>query len=797
MRKKILKGLLHTLAALTLVLVFFMSTQAVVLADVIFYRRETYSPHPGITHERVLQMTERGMLDIHVLIVPLDNPYIYVGPVASDTPGLRETTTNLLSGTDAIAGINADFFGMAGNHSVHFGSMIMDGDILGLNPHTNHNGNEFATLFLDNDNNPFIEYMRTDVRFYNNGVRNIQVAAFNVVGHELNFPIVIDSNLMANTQPLMDRFRGLTKVVVRNNSIVEITRERVEVPWDGHVLIIPSHMRDSHVPLFSVGDTTRLRLGNNIGIDFSRIQMAIGGGGVLVSEGQTVHGAGVAPNARHPRSAVGITRDGNTMILMVVDGRNHSIGATNHEMSRLLRSYGAWDGMHFDGGGSSTMAVRQADGRYSVVNTPSDGAQRRIINALGVFDTRPFVPQEIYIHVPQLAELRANPSSLTFFSAGQTANLRFSGVATTGDLVPTVPVSAITEFRVVPPSLGTIENGVFTAGYGSGYIVAYHNNVYRGIPVTIGGTPQVRDMHRGSNFIGYPSAYVSGQVNTVGGHLQLDYSFSRLSATQAAHANFYPAITLPAGTVALNLEVRGDNSGHWLRGRIRDGSGRHHIVDFAASINFSGWQSLNTVLPANLPGPLTLDRIYAVALQSSAATDHTLSFNRLETIVAPPAPTNVPRGPVFRDWLWAPRGFSGIRAGNDFSFNLPYSGDTVEYSSRSQGAFSITTMTLYGRRLCADQWRNFRQDAVSSNPSYVVILMDDNPLRGFRHSYEFELFHYALTNIQNQGRMVFVVSNTGSETTAAVRDGIRYINLAQSRSQVHFRVSGSDVWWTD
>jgi len=742
-------------------------------------------------------MTERGLLDIHVLIIPLDDPYLYIGPVASQYPGLRETTTSLLTGTDAIAGINADFFGMSGNHSVHFGPMIMDGEILGLNPHTNHNRNEFATLFLDIDNNPFFEYMRADIRFYNNGVRNVDVASYNVIGNELNFPIIVDSNLLASTQYLRDRFRGLTMIVVRNSLIVQITQEIVDVPLDGYVLVIPSNMRDSLVPRFNVGDSTRFRLGNNIGIDFDRIQMAIGGGGLILSEGQTIHDSGVAPNARHPRSAVGITRDGNTMILMVVDGRNHSIGATNHEMSRLLREFGAWDAMHFDGGGSSTMAVRQPDGRYSVVNAPSDGAQRRIINALGVFDTRPFEPQEIEINVPPLAELNANPSSISLHSAGQRVNLRFSGIAATGNLVPTVPASAITEFRVEPPELGTIENGVFVAGHGSGYIMASHNGINTYISVTIGGATQVRDMQRGSNFVGYPTAYVSGRVSTSGPHIQMDYTFSRLSSTQAAHVNFYPVISLPTGTVALNLEVRGDNSGHWLRGRIRDGNGRHHIVDFAANINFDGWEAVTALLPANLPGPLSLDRIYTVALQSSAISSHSLVFNRLETIVAPPVPANIPQGPVFRDWIWADRGFAGLSTGSNFSFALPYSGNETDYMSVSEGPFSVTTMTLYGRRLCADQWRYFLEDAASTNPDYVVILMDNNPMRGFRHSQEFDLFHHALGTLRDQGRMVFVVSNTGSQTTASIRDDIRYINVAEGRDQIHFRIIGGEIWWTD
>jgi len=787
--------LLHTIGAIILAMVFFISAH-VVYADNIYEGRYGETLAPGVTYERVIRMNENGILDIHILHVPLNDPYIYIGPVASQRElGLRETTTNLLAGTEALAGINADFFGMAGNHSVHFGPMAMDGKLLGLNTHTNHSRNEFAAFFLDVDNNPFFRYMRADVRFYNNGERNVEIASINIVGFDLNFPVIVDRNLMDTTAPLMERFNNLTKFVVENNVVTEVTRNMVVVPANGYVLVLPYHMYDSHRPLINVGDSARLHISNNLNIDFARIQTAIGGGGIILSEGQTVHGSGVAPNARHPRSAIGVSQDGNTLILMVVDGRNHSIGATHNDMANLLREFGAWDAMHFDGGGSSTMAIREPDGRYTVVNTPSDGAQRRIINALGVFDTRPFEPVEIYVTVPRMAELRANPTSIALHGEGLQVPLRFSGVAYNGNFMPVVPVSAITEFTVFPPELGTVENGVFISGYGSGYIRASVDGINAYIPVTVGGAPQALNIQgAGLSFIGYPDAYVTGSASRVGPDIRLEYNFSATSVTQAAHVALYPPIALPEGTIALNLLVHGNNSGHWLRGRVRDGAGRHHLIDFTNSINFHSWETVTATLP-NITGPLVLDRIYTVAL-NSGATQNAIHFNALEAIVSPPAPTNVPQGPIFRDWLWAERGFVGIPAGSNYSFALPYSGAEVEYNSRSQGAFSITTMTMYGRSLGTDQWRAFLGDIRSSNPSYVVILLDDNPQR-FRNALEALLFHMAMEELRDEGRTVFVVSNTGTRTTAEVRDGIRYINLAQSRDYIHFRIVGNEIWWTD
>jgi len=85
---------------------------------------------------------------------------------------------------------------------------------------------------------------------------------------------------------------------------------------------------------------------------------------------------------RHPLTAVGITADGQGIIMAVVDGRapGFSVGMTPWEMGALLVEMGASDGLRLDGGGSSTFFL---EGR--VLNSPSDGYERAVADALAVF----------------------------------------------------------------------------------------------------------------------------------------------------------------------------------------------------------------------------------------------------------------------------------------------------------------------------------------------------------------------------------------------------------------------------
>lgn len=85
---------------------------------------------------------------------------------------------------------------------------------------------------------------------------------------------------------------------------------------------------------------------------------------------------------RHPRTAMGLSRDRQTFMLVVVDGRSQrSSGMYGTELADLVHKLGAWTALNLDGGGSSQMWV---DGR-GTINRPSDGSPRGVMNHWGVF----------------------------------------------------------------------------------------------------------------------------------------------------------------------------------------------------------------------------------------------------------------------------------------------------------------------------------------------------------------------------------------------------------------------------
>ncbi|MFN7018273.1 MAG: phosphodiester glycosidase family protein [Fimbriimonadales bacterium] len=128
------------------------------------------------------------------------------------------------------------------------------------------------------------------------------------------------------------------------------------------------------------------------------VQEAVAGGPWLIRDGKILtpdeQGGGFNPQTfverRHPRTAVGRTAKGE-VIWLTVDGRQpHSQGATLTELAQILARYGAVEAINLDGGGSTTLVVRNL-----VVNSPSDGAERPVSNAWLVYDDalRPTLPQ--------------------------------------------------------------------------------------------------------------------------------------------------------------------------------------------------------------------------------------------------------------------------------------------------------------------------------------------------------------------------------------------------------------------
>jgi exopolysaccharide biosynthesis protein len=118
-----------------------------------------------------------------------------------------------------------------------------------------------------------------------------------------------------------------------------------------------------------------------------KMKTAFGGGPVLLQEGaihisnnEELRFAGKAINDRHPRTAIGYTRD-HKVILLMIQGRypNLAEGATLLHEAQIFKDLGCWEAMNLDGGGSSCLLI---NGKETI--TPSEKGIQRPVPAVFV-----------------------------------------------------------------------------------------------------------------------------------------------------------------------------------------------------------------------------------------------------------------------------------------------------------------------------------------------------------------------------------------------------------------------------
>lgn len=103
-------------------------------------------------------------------------------------------------------------------------------------------------------------------------------------------------------------------------------------------------------------------------------------------------------NELHPRTGYGVSQTRDTVMMIVVDGRGVSKGCTTKVMAEILKHYGAYNAVNWDGGGSSCLYIRPFD----QMNNGSDGRERAVTNAMFAVAHVPTVDNTITTIAPYM-----------------------------------------------------------------------------------------------------------------------------------------------------------------------------------------------------------------------------------------------------------------------------------------------------------------------------------------------------------------------------------------------------------
>ncbi|BES66299.1 hypothetical protein SANA_27380 [Gottschalkiaceae bacterium SANA] len=353
---------------------------------------ETQSTSPlakGMQLTTIERFNQNGWQRIHVVTVDLSSSNLSPTLLTPDSGvGSRSRVTTMMENTNALVGINGDFFYKNLNYSP-IGAMISKGTLLSNSipfDYRTATNNTEPMIILDTFKGLAIESLVPSVSVTING-KTWPLDGWNKASSGYWGLFAYDPNW--GTKSIGNQASNLVEIVVVNNKVSEIRRGKpaTDIPSNGFVL---TQRSDAIAPLLE-----NLAVGNTVSVTTSpslrNIDMALGTGGLLVENGQIRTSFSVPINGRHPRTAMGLSKDGNTLTLVAVEGRYGAYrGITQTELASLMKELGAYTAVNLDGGGSTTLAYQApAMEMPRLVNRPSDGSERAVVNGFGIKDKNP------------------------------------------------------------------------------------------------------------------------------------------------------------------------------------------------------------------------------------------------------------------------------------------------------------------------------------------------------------------------------------------------------------------------
>lgn len=355
---------------------------------------------PGVTLRRIVRAD--GPVTMHVLEADLRRPELTVRAVrACDRGTGRERPSAIVhrlrgEGIDVIAAINAGFFDLEGATGASESNVVVDGEIAKGVEITESPFDKFDNVHsqfgVTAKHGPVIDRFRLTASASSPRGR-WELAAINGTpaankvalytgwsGRAPSFPSLIRSaaaplQLVAGTGSAGRPTSG----VWRYRVLASAARDTATDTTGLRALLVGTGSAADGVARLKPGDVVTVTA--RFSPDRGALQTLVGGWPRIVANGMNVAAAadsveGTFPRyaaARHPRSAVGFSRDSATLYLVAVDGRQTgSAGMTLVELANALIGLGVHDALNLDGGGSTALVVGD-----TVVNKPSDQTGER------------------------------------------------------------------------------------------------------------------------------------------------------------------------------------------------------------------------------------------------------------------------------------------------------------------------------------------------------------------------------------------------------------------------------------
>ena len=371
---------------------------------------------PGVQYVR-MHMPEYP-LDVYTMTIDLNNPYndvdAFIGKNhAGSTEAMTSAYTRLSTPEhQSIGSINGNFWIVSGQNmddrllgQPHSGC-IVNGEIATEPNGWNRAGRgdeieklqEIGFVVLDQDKKMWIDDMNFEAKVINAAnEKSFDIAEVNRIRNENE--IVLYNHFTGQTtsdidgtdvliKPIEGASWGLNKDVECVVTRIVQSKGGTELE-EGEYALSGNGTGAEFLNQMNVGDKVKIntklttRTDNLIPI----AEQMLTGNALVMREGKlTPRNENEAYNSQtYSRSGIGMSQDGKTLYLIVIDYKSStSVGTNTATMCYILKQAGAWNVANMDAGGSAQMMLRG-----KLVNNPADGKERPVSNGFMIFTNAP------------------------------------------------------------------------------------------------------------------------------------------------------------------------------------------------------------------------------------------------------------------------------------------------------------------------------------------------------------------------------------------------------------------------
>lgn len=364
--------------ALSATLAFSILSQSSLAYIINEERKEEYLAS-GVHRAHIERFTSEGWQNLNVLTIDTTNQMNEIKAIFN-TEGVshRSNVRDMVNVSGAIAGVNGDYFNYQ-PHPSTLGMIVNDGKLISS---AQEGKNKLPVFYQSSAGDSQLGYIDQSVDILN----QLTGAKYHVSGFNKAYGGYKYLSLLTRDwgrKSFGAKAANMTEVLVENGVVADIRTngEPFDIPEDGYVL------SQNNSPLASLTLGTPLELQVTSNVDYKGLKFAMGGGSIILKNGVAMQ-TNIINKGRHPRTGIGVTQDGSKIVIITVDGRNGYAGLTQKEFGEIFKSFGCYNAMNLDGGGSTTMVKKtKAMDKAEIINKPSGGTPRAVVSGVGVFSS--------------------------------------------------------------------------------------------------------------------------------------------------------------------------------------------------------------------------------------------------------------------------------------------------------------------------------------------------------------------------------------------------------------------------